>query len=299
MQMVEFLSGVGSDSTAPIEQQSQLTPGQRDFLENSVAGPGVGIGSLRSLENRALLNAAEQRMNPDYYRSPVHTMDWPELDMMGMPTGQTVQVPVPDSKLLPGEKIKGNVFFGGAGVDGPYIKDMVRAFDKQGITLTPANRDTWSNGTLVDLSLGVQATRFGQVPVLPLLDNFPQSGNQFNLLGYSYGSTLAAQVAIKYARGGTSVDNLVLIGSPISSDFLKTLQTEPNIRNVVVVNLTDKGDPITAGMSNPSLIGAAPTLAKQMLNGTGQGHFYYEPSTPLVQVRRDALAKYLYQRGLR
>jgi hypothetical protein len=44
-----------------------LTPGQRDFLENSTAGPGVGVGSLRPLDNRALLNAAEKKANPDYY----------------------------------------------------------------------------------------------------------------------------------------------------------------------------------------------------------------------------------------
>jgi hypothetical protein len=52
-------------------------------------------------------------------------------------------------------------------------------------------------------------------------------------------------------------------------------------------------------MSDLSLARSAPTLAKQMFAGTGEGHFYYEPSTPDVQVRRDALAQYLYQKGLR
>jgi hypothetical protein len=238
----------------------------------------------------------------DLYRPPAggpgRTMPMPAVDINGNPTGGTMNVPVPANVLLPGENVKGNVFFGGAGMDGAYIKDMVRAFEKQGIALTPANRDAYSNSTLPDATVGVQITRFGQLPYVPLLDNVPQvGGRQFNLLGYSYGSNVAAQVAVTYARGGTAVDNLVLIGSPIGDDYLKTLRAEPNIRNVVVVNLTDKGGPIRAGMSNASLIGSAPTLGKQMLQS--EGHFYYAPDTPAAQVRRDALAEYLYRRGLR
>ncbi|MCJ0764520.1 hypothetical protein [Variovorax terrae] len=256
----------------------------------------AGTGPLTNM--RAPLTPASGDRNRPPAGGPGRTMQIPEMDIAGNPTGGTTDVPVPDNVLLPGENVKGNVFFGGAGMDGSYIKDMVRAFNKQGIALTPANRDVYSNGTGLDATVGVQLTRFGELPYVPLLDNVPQvGGSQFNLLGYSYGSNVAAQVAVTYARGGTTVDNLVLIGSPISADYLKTLQAETNIKNVVIVNLNDKGDPITAGMSDASLIGSAFTLKNQMSQGAG--HFYYAPDTPAAAVRRDALAQYLYQRGLR
>lgn len=183
-------------------------------------------------------------------------------------------------------------------MDGPYIKDMVRAFDNMGIALTPANRDTWSSGIAeVDAAIGVQAYRFGQHPFPTLLDKFDQSGNQFNLIGYSYGSEVAAQVAVNYARGGTKIDNLVLIGSPISEDYLKTVQNTKNIGNVIVMNLTAHGDPIYAGMSDTTLIKSALTLKDQQSSGTG--HFYYASETPVGQANRDSLAAYLYKKGLR
>lgn len=43
-------------------------------------------------------------------------------------------------------------------------------------------------------------------------------GEQFNLASYSYGSVLQAQVALKLANDGTTIDNLILIGSPIADD---------------------------------------------------------------------------------
>src|SRR5690606_14772314 len=44
-----------------------------------------------------------------------------------------------------------------------------------------------------------------------------KEGEQFNLAGYSYGSVLQAQIALKLAKSGQVIDNLILIGSPISS----------------------------------------------------------------------------------
>jgi hypothetical protein len=199
--------------------------------------------------------------------------------------------------LQPGEAVRGNLFFGGAGMDGGYINDMVRAFGDRGIELTPVDRQKWSGGTALDASLGVNAYRDGKFPAPVLLDNFQQSGPQFNLIGYSYGSVAAAQVAINYAEAGTKVDNLVLIGSPISKEFLNDLRSTQNIRNVLIVDLTERGDPIYAGMTRGELMMATPSLVRQMAGSTG--HFYFAPSTPEGQRRRDALADSLYSKGIR
>lgn len=58
---------------------------------------------------------------------------------------------------------------------------------------------------------------------------------QFNLAGYSYGSVLQAQAALQLADGGQTIDNLVLIGSPISdkSDLMRQLKSNKNIKNVI------------------------------------------------------------------
>lgn len=182
-------------------------------------------------------------------------------------------------------------------MDGGYIKDMVRAFGDKGMTLTPVDREKWSGGTLLDASIGVDVYRPGKFPIQVILDNFHQTGSQFNLVGYSYGSVAASQVAINYAEAGTQVDNLVLVGSPIGEKFLNQLQSTPNIKNVVVIDLTEHGDPIHAGMTRNDLLLSAPTLAKQMVESSGR--FYYAPSSAEGQARRDALAAYLYSKGVR
>lgn len=56
-----------------------------------------------------------------------------------------------------------------------------------------------------------------------------------NMIGYSFGSVMSAQVALRLAEKGQVVDNLVLIGSPISdkSDLYKQLKEHKNIKNVI------------------------------------------------------------------
>jgi len=80
-----------------------------------------------------------------------------------------------------------------------------------------------------------------------LKDNPLKEGEQFNMVGYSYGSVLQAQSALRLADSGQVIDNLVLIGSPISdkSDLMKQLQGNKNIKNVTRYDL--KGD----ALSNP------------------------------------------------
>ncbi len=100
-----------------------------------------------------------------------------------------------------------------------------------------------------------------------------------------------------HVQKGGEVDDLVLIGSPISANFLKTLQTTNGIRSVHVKDLTVYGDPIYAGMGAAELILNTPRLSQQMKNKNG--HFYYAPSTEMGMRRRRDLAKDLYNTGLR
>lgn len=199
--------------------------------------------------------------------------------------------------LQPGEPIKGNLFFGGAGMAGGYIQDMVRAFGDRGMALTPVNPDKWSGGTLLDVAIGVDIYRDRRFPMPVLLDNFAQSGPQFNLMGYSYGSVAASQVALHYAEGGTPIDNLVLVGTPVGRSLLDQLRASPNIRRVHVVDLGAHGDPIHAGMSRPELLLSVPTLVQQMPSSSG--HFHYSAPGAEGRARRDALAEFLHGQGLR
>jgi RHS repeat-associated protein len=68
-----------------------------------------------------------------------------------------------------------------------------------------------------------------------LKENPLEEGEQFNLAGYSYGSVLQAQAALKLAKSGQVIDNLVLIGSPIGddSDLMGQLKGQKNIKNII------------------------------------------------------------------
>lgn len=81
-----------------------------------------------------------------------------------------------------------------------------------------------------------------------LAENSLEEGEQFNLAGYSYGSVLQAQVALRLANDGQYIDNLILIGSPIPDDsrLMRQLQGNENIGRVLRVDID--GDLL----SNPS-----------------------------------------------
>ncbi len=72
-----------------------------------------------------------------------------------------------------------------------------------------------------------------------LKDNPLKEGEQFNMIGYSYGSVLQAQAALKLANEDVVVDNLVLVGSPISNDseLYKELSGNKNIRNIIRIDI--------------------------------------------------------------
>jgi LysM repeat protein len=211
------------------------------------------------------------------------------------------------------------VYLGGAGNNGAYIPDQVLAL--QGAGIPGAVEGTFTRGMVLDASEGSLRLRdrwqfdkgmgtWG--PYKNELDwsipnitgiQFPENmTGQFNLVGYSYGSLVAAQSAIYHADQGRYVDNLVLIGSPISAEFLGELRANSNIGNVIVKNLDFNQDTIYAGMPLNEAITSVPRLTRDMAydsEGAGRGHFYYAPMNQAGVVRRQQLAEELYRLGLR
>lgn len=101
----------------------------------------------------------------------------------------------------------------------------------------------------------------------------------------------------KHVRGGGVVDHLVLIGAPISKEFLDALNKSKSIKSVIVMDLYMQKDPIYAGMTSRELIVLSPVLGYHMSKGIG--HFYYAPGGAEGAARRRELALELYRYGLR
>lgn len=211
------------------------------------------------------------------------------------------------------------VYLGGAGMAGGYIDDQVKSLRKVGISGAVVGRN--SEGQYADAVGGVNRHRFRVKTINGFSDAGPYSveadwslqslgvnksipkGGQFNLIGYSFGSLVAAQSALYYADKGQAVDYLVLIGSPISEEMLAETRQNSLIKHVVVIDLKAHGDPIHAGMSFFDLAEHAPLLGWQMVDssnkGEGIGHFYYGIDGASGEARRLELANTLYAEGLR
>lgn len=203
------------------------------------------------------------------------------------------------------KKPRGTLYWGGAGLDGGYIKPQLAAFQKAGIQhvnvglTNTATKFIGDAGMLVDALSAGTIIRYENGSEWVIESGMSQTAEQFNLIGYSYGSLLAAQTAHFYAKQGHIVDHLVLIGSPIDAKFLEKLKTLKNIRHVIVINLTQYGDPIYAGISQFDLTSSAPVLAEQMGRKRGEGHFYYAHTISESTERWASLAKRVYNEGLR
>lgn len=209
--------------------------------------------------------------------------------------------------VIPVNKPRGTVFWGGAGLNGDYLEPMLQAFKNAGIHyiwLGLSNTATKilpsKIGTLID------AARTGMMiknddgtdnwRVYPPAST--QAAKQFNLIGYSYGSMLAAQTAKSYANLGYVVDHLVLIGSPIDADFLAMLRKHKNIKKLTIIDLTQYGDPIYAGMGFSELVENSIKLGIQMNRDKAEGHFYYGHVIPDSPRRWAELAKRIKNEGL-
>ncbi|WP_041742209.1 thioesterase domain-containing protein [Collimonas fungivorans] len=199
------------------------------------------------------------------------------------------------------KKPRGTLYWGGAGLNGPYINDQIQTLLKIGIQHVYRGVNTTGNEK-TDALWTATTLRYQDTDEWTITSGLDNPSGQFNLIGYSYGSLLAAQTANFYANQGHIVDHLVLIGCPIDSGFLNSLIMNKNIKNVIRINLTSADDPLYAGMSEAALIASAKTLMDQdTASGTtkGIGHFYFRPDSKEGRDRRTALAKYLYDQGLR
>jgi RHS repeat-associated protein len=196
-------------------------------------------------------------------------------------------------------------FIGGAGndVDGwDYINRWGKAFENQGISFQRVNashgkfgdvnftasrrhefniRETWYILSSTARGAELEAMEKMKHPKVEsqidkalsfyrndLKNNPLKEGEQFNLAGYSYGSVMQAQVALQLANEGNVIDNLILIGSPISdkSDLWKDLKSNKNIKNVIRYDIKDDL------LSNPQDIWDFMKGAKQNSDDSGP-HF--------------------------
>ena len=88
-----------------------------------------------------------------------------------------------------------------------------------------------------------------------LLRNPLKKGEQFNISGYSTGSVVMAQVALHLANEGKVIDNLILIGSPISnySELWDKLKNNINIKNIIKIDI--EGDNVAIANEGGSKLG--------------------------------------------
>lgn len=201
---------------------------------------------------------------------------------------------------------RGTIYWGGAGLNGGYVQPQIQAFRKVGIqhvwvglTNTATKVMGGDFGTIVDAIRAGLIIRYEDDNPWTITSGMDQPAQQFNLVGYSYGSLLAAQTANHYSKLGFKVDNLVLIGSPIDKEFLFKLRAYRNIGKVTVIDLRERGDPIYAGMPLSELTEGVPQLAKDMLANKGEGHFYYGHVVPDSPRRWADLARRIYETGVR
>lgn len=123
-------------------------------------------------------------------------------------------------------------------MNGHYIQPLVRSLHNVGIrSAMYVDRDKWSGGTALDAGIGSLLGRNYDPRFPMLLRHSMTNALQFNLIGYLYGSIVVSQLAAKYAQKGTKIDHLVLIGSPISPEFLQRLKNIIQIKKVVVIDL--------------------------------------------------------------
>jgi RHS repeat-associated protein len=142
------------------------------------------------------------------------------------------------------------------------------------------------NKTIVDITSSLAAA--------PL-----ERGDQLNLAGYSYGSVLQAQVALRLAERGVKVNNLILIGAPISSasPLYKAITTNANIGNVVRYDIP--GDSFSNPSSTLQLVWGAWQNRDLGNRGVGPHFDLARPDDPHVEGRVRMLARMLREQDVR
>lgn len=203
---------------------------------------------------------------------------------------------------------KGTIYWGGAGLDGDYIIPTLTAFRNAGIKNISVGLTNTATRSLPN-KIGILGIFFDTIRAgLTIryeddsdwtINSGMTNGEQFNLIGYSYGSLLAAQTANFYAKNGVTVNNLILISSPIDAAFLNHLKNSKRINKVTVLNIKD--DAIYAGITQTGLMNpsAIQKLGKEMQQNKGQGHFYFAHPVPDLPARLKALTEQIASTGVK
>lgn len=113
------------------------------------------------------------------------------------------------------------------------------------------------------------------------LQNRPlKEGEQLNLAGYSYGSVLQTNVALRLADKGIKVDNLILIGSPISdkSELYNALKTNENIGKVIRHDIA--GDYLSNPQSESEFGKGIEQSAPKSVGGEGDDAPHFDLARP-------------------
>ncbi len=120
-------------------------------------------------------------------------------------------------------------------------------------------------------------------------------GEQLNLSGYSTGSVIMAQSALKLAQEGYVIDNLILIGSPIAEDseLFKQLSTNANIKNIIRIDI--EGDDVRDLNKGGSIWSALWNFLKK---GEDHPHFKYAFGEN-AEKERKKLAEDLKKQGVK
>ncbi|GAB6052903.1 hypothetical protein JCM17960_17230 [Magnetospira thiophila] len=193
----------------------------------------------------------------------------------------------------------GTVFFGGLDVSGGYMADMQAALEEAGVADVSLGTNgliplPGLHGSLLDQTLQAGLVfRYRSAP-LPGFDprhHLPQPAPE-NLIGYSFGGLIAAQIAYQLV----SVRRLFLVACPISEGFLNDLRAVPRLRVVEAIDLLEEGDPLRVGMSDMALLQSLPLLTGQLLNMSG--HFIHARDDQLGARNRRRLVSQLRARGL-
>jgi pimeloyl-ACP methyl ester carboxylesterase len=224
----------------------------------------------------------------------------PLIPVVVITAGMTLRSDTKPMKVFV-KRPRGTLYWGGAGLNGIYLEDQLKAFQEAGIQHIYRGTNTTGSEKTDALWSGT-SLRYEDTDEWVISKGLDTPAPQFNLIGYSYGSLLAAQTANFYANQGHIVDHLVLIGSPVDRDFLAKLKSHRNVKKLIILNLTQHGDPIYAGMTQMELLKAVSVLADQDEKSgktKGIGHFYYRPASEEGRTRRRDLSKYLFQQGLR
>jgi len=236
------------------------------------------------------------------FEAMLAALDSPEPDIAAQMRDTGIPGFTNEASTQPIPPLSGTIFFGGAGMTGTYADDFVRLLEEVGVQgVSGADPNDWSTGGLAGDAWHSATNRerdgyytdFTKIPSKP--------SDQFNLIGYSYGATLAANIALDYADAGGNVDHVILIGAPIGSSLLASLREHENVARVVVEDLAHFGDKVRAGQTDAAFWGALIQMGPDLLfnesvydaDDPAAGHFYYSEPGPIGTERRRELVERL------